>query len=126
MRSLILVLCFLLPQVGIADCDFKTGITKVESGYLYTKDCHIKVGVIVEENKLKTQKITELQKTIELKDLQVRLTEERVDLWRRTSLDLEKEYNKRLKLNQFQNWVNFTLGVAVTGVAVWGASKLVK
>lgn len=109
---------------AFAECDFSTGIKEVEGGFLYTKQCHLKVGQMNEQLELKDQQIIHLEKSIELKDLAISKSNERIELWMDTSYKLEERVNKIDRMNDFNKWLYFGIGVAVTGIAVYGAGQL--
>lgn len=125
MKFLILF-SFLLTQIEASEfpCKRDSGITKVEGGYLYTEACHVAVGNLVETNKNKEQQITHLKKALELKDLALTKSEERAELWKSAALDLESKYAWNTRLDKYENWLFFGLGIAVTAIAVKGAGEL--
>lgn len=114
----------LLSTPAFAECDFSTGIKKVEGGFLYTEQCHLKVGQMNEQLELKDRQIKHLEKSIELKDLAISKYNERIELWMNTSYKLEERINKIDRMNDFNKWLYFGIGVAVTGIAVYGAGQL--
>lgn len=109
----------------MADCDFSTGIKPNPDGsYTYTKECHIKVGEIKQDLDVTKTQVVELKKAIELKDLALKLSDERVNLWMDTSLKLETRLNKIEDLKSKNELLYFGLGVATTVLAVWAAGQL--
>jgi hypothetical protein len=121
----ILLLVSFLSHSAMAECDFSTGIIPNGTGaYTYSKECHIKVGQLIEDNKTKDQQITLLNKAIELKDLALTKSDERVKLWMDTSTQLEERLNKVDQLRSSNNFLYFGLGlltVVATGfvIAKW-------
>lgn len=116
----------LLSSSAFAECDFATGISKVENGYLYSKDCHLRVGKTQADLKDREEQVANLTKVIELKDLGIAVHEKRADLWMNTSLKLEDRVNTIESLRSSNQWLFFGLGVLVTGAAVYGAGHLAR
>jgi hypothetical protein len=124
--SFVAVTILLSPTVSLAECDFAKGITKVEGGYLYSTDCHKKVGKLQEDLKDREEQVAKLEKTIELKDLAIVTQERRVQLWMDTSFKLEDRVNTMDRLKSSNQLLYFGLGVLTTSLAVWGAGQLVR
>lgn len=114
--SLIIIMCF-FSSFCMAECDWKTGVTQQGDNFLYNKDCHLKVGQLVEESKLREEQVAKLNKTIELKDLMIAQSEARVELWRNTSYKLEDKYLSQQKWDNLNRWVYLGLGIALTVAA---------
>ncbi len=122
MRFLFIII-LLFNSLAYADCDFKT-IKKTKDGYLYSKDCHVKVGELVRDNK-NLRIVGDLKdKKIELKDLQIVRHEERVLLWQSSTYEIEDRYNKRKTMAKWEKYMYLALGVVITGLAVKGAQQL--
>jgi hypothetical protein len=120
----ILSVSMLLSSSAFADCQWARDIKKVEGGYLYTNDCHGQVGVIVKDNDdLKTE-VVNLRKGLELKDLVVQKSDERVMLWRNESYEQFDRLQKQTEAAHRNETLWFVLGIVVTGAAVWGAGQL--
>ena len=113
----LMIVVILMNNLAYAECDFATGIVKKEDGYLYTKDCHIRVGQLVKENE-------NLTKAIELKDLAISKNQERVNLWMDTTYKLEDRVNKMEEIKSQSQFLYFGLGI-VSAVAVgYGVARL--
>lgn len=124
-RFVATLLALSIPMQAFANCDFKTGIEKMQDGrYAYTLDCHKAVGKLVADSKDKDDQIAALSKTIDLKDLGLKTQEQRAQLWMDTSLKLEDRVNQMEAMRSTNNFLYFGLGIVVTGAAVWGASQL--
>jgi hypothetical protein len=111
--NLILVLS-LLSNVAHADCDFTLGkgVTKLADGnFEYSKDCHIKVGELVQSSGVQDQQISDLNKALTLKDLTITQADQRAQNWMDTSLKLEKNINAIDEMKSTNNWIYFGLGV---------------
>ncbi len=70
------------------------------------------------------EQVAKLTKTIELKDLAIRTQEQRADLWMNTALKLEDRVNAMESLKRQNEILWFVGGIALTGLAVWGAGQL--
>lgn len=119
------VLVSFMGNLALADCDFSTGITRNEDGsYRYSKECHTKVGVMKQDLQVAQEQLEGYKKAIELKDLALVKTEQRVQLWTDTTFKLEDRITKIDELQSKNNILYFGLGVVFTGLAVWGAGQL--
>jgi len=127
MRKL-LIIALMIPNLALANftCKRGSGIIKTSKGFLYSSKCHIEVGKLVQTNTLREEEIKELRNTIKLKDLAITKQESRVDIWQTATFKLEDRYNKEAKFDKYENWLFFTLGIIVTGAAVYGAGQLQK
>jgi len=124
-KIIFLIILCLLSNSAFAECDFATGVSKTPSGtYEYTKECHIFVGKTIQDNDTKTQQVEKLNKALDLKDLALEKSDQRAQLWRDTSFKLEDDVQKMNSYRNTNQWINFGLGILVTGAAVWGAGQL--
>lgn len=116
----IVVLLSLISNLSYADCDFSTGIKpNTDGSFTYTKECHLKVGQLVQDNKTKDTQITDLNKAITLKDLALKESEDRASLWMNTSFKLEDRLSKIDGLEKKNDILYFGLGaLMVIGTAV--------
>lgn len=121
--SLVLVLS-LLSSPAYAECVFSRDIKEVNGKYVYTKECHIKVGELVQNDKVQKERIAELGTAFELKDLALEKSTQRLEMWRDTAFKLEDRVNTIDKVRATNNWLYFGLGIVFTGFAVWGAGQL--
>lgn len=120
--SILLLTCF-LSNTALAECDFSKGITPgPNKTFIYTEECHLKVGTMVQDIQTKDQQIDDLNKAITLKDLAITKSDERVNLWMDTSLKLEDRVNKIDSLQSQNQWLMFGLGA----LTVIGAGLIVK
>lgn len=121
----LLCLSLLLPAPALASCDWDKDVKQNQDGsYTYTKGCHIQVGLSLEELDLRRTQVVELNKTIQLKDLAIKYSEERTQLWMDSSLKMNDRLNQYESARSGQQWFHFGLGVAVTVLSVWGAGQL--
>lgn len=122
-----ILLCLLLafnPILVFADCDFKTGIEKQETGYLYTTDCHKRVGKMVKDLEDSETEIKALRKNIELKDLALVKSDKQVMLWREETYEQHERLLKIHNASDREKWIWFALGVVVMGGATYAAGQL--
>lgn len=119
--SAILVL-MLASNICLADCDFSVGIKPLpDGGFEYSKECHLKVGQLVQDNATKDQQISDLTKAISLKDLAIKDSDSRVALWEKTSDDEQTRLVKMESDQKMSDWLYFGLGaltVIGTGFAL--------
>ena len=113
-----------MPQLTLADCDFSKDVTKTKDGYLYSADCHKEVGRHVQVEEKRKEQVEKLEKALELKDLAIVTSHERIELWRDTSFKLEDRVNAIENLKEKNKWIYFGLGILVMGVAVHEAGNL--
>lgn len=128
-RMLTAVICMALAYnpVAFADCDYSKDIQKNADGsYNYTKDCHLDVGKKVNALDKREQQVQLLEKTIELKDLALDKSYERIENFRESTYKLEDRVNAMEEMKKNNEILYFVLGIVVTGVAVYGAGQLHK
>ncbi|NJO48143.1 MAG: hypothetical protein HC840_00345 [Leptolyngbyaceae cyanobacterium RM2_2_4] len=121
----LMVVC-LLPLQAFAECDFGTGIAKVEGGYLYTRECHLKVGEMKYDLGVKDLQIEKLTKALDLKDLAITKADQRADMWMNTAYKLEDRINTIDNMRQTNQWIAFGLGVVTMFAASYAASQLIR
>jgi len=127
MKKLIsFVLMFtLFASSAFADCDFSTGIKSNPDGtYNYSKECHIKVGQIVQDNATKDAQIADYKKALTLKDLTITTDEQRINNFAVALDRTMARVDKADELRDRNYWLYFGLGVLVTGAAAYSAAKL--
>jgi len=115
-----LIALILLFSVNSHACDWDTDIAAGPNGtYIYTMDCHIQVGKLVQAN-------SDLTKALQLKDLALTTADQRTALWEKTS---ESEQDRMLKLTSDEkrsDWTMFALGALTVLGAGYVTAKLVK
>lgn len=129
MKKITSLICSILifSNLSYADCDFKTGIAPGPNNtFIYTQECHLRVGQLVKDLSIRDQQVADLNKAIELKDLAIKYSDERANLWMDTSAKLENRIQTIDSLERKADWLYFGLGVVVMGFAVWGAGQLAK
>ena len=124
--NLVVLLCF-ISNIASAGCDWSKDITPgPNKTFVYSEACHLAVGQLVQDNKVKTQQVQDLTKALTLKDLALTASDSRATLWSNTSQNLEDRLQKVDSLEKKNEILYFALGVLATGLSVWGASQLVK
>ena len=108
------------------DCSRNNGIKKVQGGYLYDARCHALVGVVVKENELQKEQITELKRTIELKDLALTKSDQRAAMWQATAFKLEDRIYTLDRIKTYNSTIYFILGILTTSAAIYAGSKVTR
>ena len=131
MKALAAVLIALqsISAPAYAGCDFAT-IQKTQGGYLYSAECHVQVGVLVESNRLLTQEVAELRQGAEKLQLAYNYLNTDRDQWRDSALKVGEKFDRYQGLSSTQNSIFLGLGVAggiaLTVLSVWAAGELAK
>jgi len=126
MKKLVcLIIAFgMFSNIAMAECKWATGVTKVETGYLYSNDCHGRVGLLVKDVDDYKIEVTELRKTIDLKDLALTKADQRVELWQTTAVKMEDRLNKVESAANTQKWIYLGLGVLTVFAAGYAAKQI--
>ena len=95
--------------------------------FIYTEECHLKVGHLVQDNAIMTKQLTDLNQAIALKDLAITKSDERIQLWMATSENLESRLQKVDSLEKSSQWLMFGLGaLTVFGGGIMAAKLIGK
>ena len=126
MKKLICCILLLVYSVNaFADCDFSKGITAGPNNtHIFTEECYLKVGQLVQDAKVKDQQIADFTKAVQLKDLAIQNSDARVALWQKGADDNLDRLNKLEADRSHSEWLYFALGVGTTFLAGYTASKL--
>jgi len=127
MRKLIAIILIVLslPLSAMAECDFKTGITKNDnSTYTYTKECHIKVGELRQDLDIANEQNLKFTKALELKDLALSKADQRADMWQQTAFKLEDRITTIDGMRTSNQWFMFGFGMVTMFGAAYAASQL--
>lgn len=90
----LIIFILLLSSTANATCNWATGITSgPNKTFIYTEECHQAVGALVQANK-------DLTMAIQLKDLAIKFSDDRVILWQKSSSD---ELDRLTKMEQQQS-----------------------
>jgi len=106
-------------------CDWST-IKKVGNIYQYSKECNLAVGKLVRDSKLSQERTDKLNKALDLKDLALSKSDERIVLWRKTSYKLEDRLIKHDKYSSAKGWLLFGSGILTTILTGWAIGQAVR
>lgn len=126
MKKLPFLLLMVLSVNAFADCDFSTGITAgPNKTYIYTEECHLKVGQLVQTNKTQTQQLSDLTTALDLKNAALTAADSRTQLWTKTADDELDRLNSIESSRSTSQWLYFGLGaVTVLGAGFMAARLL--
>jgi hypothetical protein len=122
----------LISHSVLASCDPKSNEHVYKSTsynpprYVYSIDCHIEFGRLIEVEKKRKEQVDHLEKSITLKDLAINTSNKRVELWKKTTYKIEDKLVRLEKNNNRLKWMYFGLGILIMAGATYGASKLNK
>ncbi len=112
------ILLFFLPQTVLSNCDWTQIKKNSDNTYTYSEELHLCVGKLVQDDKVKDQQIIDLTAAIQLKDLAIKMSDERVSLWEKTADDEMSRLNTIEKDRKTSDWISFGLGaLTVIGAA---------
>ncbi len=123
----ILVAFSMFSNYVFSDCDFRDLKHNSDGTVVYSAQDHICVGNLVQDNKIKSQQVQDLNKAISLKDLAIQKSDQRAQLWQDTSLKLEDNIQKVDQLQKTNEWTWFALGalsIVAAGVAASQVSRI--
>lgn len=116
---------FLTCSNSVAACNWATDVSKNADGsFTYSRGCHLEVGASLEELDLRRKQVTELNKSVELKDLALKYSEERTQLWIESSSKMNERLNQYEASRGNQGWLFFGIGVATAVLSVWAAGQI--
>ena len=120
----IVMMASLVSQSVLADCNLK-GINEIEHDlFIYSTECHIDYGRLRQAEPLYKEQTRQLKKSIEMKDLALKYSDERTENWKKTTYKLEDKLLKVERNNDRMKWVYFGLGIITTSAAVYAAGQL--
>ena len=117
--------CLLFVETCMASCDWST-IKPQGDSFLYSKSCHLEVGKLVEESKLRDQEVAKLNETIKLKDLALDTADQRINKWRDTAYSLDDRISKEAKYESLTRWGYIGMGVMMTVLSGWAIGQVKK
>lgn len=124
-KTISLVVAMLVSNMAFADCDFARDVKELPNGdRQYTKECHVKVGETIQDNKIKDEQINKYVEAIKFKDLAITKSDERGDKWMNTSLKLEDNIQKIDSYKNTNQWIYFGLGALTVFAAGMAAAQL--
>ena len=124
-RLFSLVLAVLFSTNCFANCDFKTGIKiNADGSRTYSEECHRKVGEVVQDLDIAKKQNDDYVKAIQLKDLTIKIADEREKNWNEVSLKMEARIEEIDKLRKQQEWIYYGLGVLTVIGLGYASSQL--
>ena len=123
--TLLVVTLTLTMQSVLATCNWSS-IKQKGNTFIYSKECHLEVGRLVKTSKIKEEQVKKLNETIKLRELSLDYSNKRVDLWKKTTFEVEDRFNKQVRIGSLGNKMYFVGGVLLTILSVWGAGQLKK
>jgi len=126
-----LIALIVLFQIAISSlayggtCDWSTIKPMPNGDYEYSLDCHLKVGQLVQDTKIKDQQIQDLYKAVELKDLAIQKDDERVMLWQKTSDTQQQRLSSIESGQKTMDWLYFSLGALTVVASGFMAARLI-
>jgi hypothetical protein len=122
----VLILLSIFSNIAFADCDWTKIKDNGDNTFTYSKELHLCVGSLVQDNKVKTEQLTKLNQALELKDLAITKSDQRVALWMDTSEKMQERISKAESLQSKNDFWYFGLGIASAVAAGWMASQLIR
>lgn len=108
------VLISMCSNLAFANCDWTQVKDNGNGTFTYTKELHLCVGQLVQDNKTKDQQIADYQKAIQLKDLALTTSDDRANRWMNNSLSLEAKMTEVESLQKKNDFLYFGLGILAT------------
>lgn len=122
--SFLMLLTF-VSNVALADCDFSTGITPgPNKTFVYSEECHLKVGQLVQQNTTLLAQVGDLTKAIDLKDLALTKADQRTQLWMDTNDKLQDRLSKIDEVYRHNELLYYGLGVLTVFVAAYAVHQI--
>lgn len=120
------ILFILIINTSFADCDWSTIKNNTDGTYIYSKECHIEVGKVLEERDRLVSDKENLNKALELKDLALETSFKRVELWKDYSYRTEDRLISYEKGKKYSDWAFFGLGIATVLASGWALGQVSK
>lgn len=116
----------MLSQIVLADnCDWTKIVKNNDGSFTYSKGLHVCVGILVKDNKDKTQQVGDLNQALSMKDLALQTADKRVQNWSDTTTKLEDRLTKIDSLEKKNEFVYFGAGVLATVLAGFMAARII-
>jgi len=114
-------------QIALADnCDYSKIVDNGNGTYTYSKQLNLCVGNMVKDLNAANQQVLAYQQAISLKDLALTDASKQATTWRDTSFGLQDKLTAIDTIESRNKIIYFTLGILVSGMAVYGASALAR
>lgn len=120
----ITIFCFVLSNICFSECNWSNIKKNNDNTYTYSEELHLCVGELVRDNKNKDEQISNLTKSISLKDLALQTSDKRVEMWMDTSLKLEDRVSKIDSMQKTNNFLFFGAGILTTILAGFMAARI--
>lgn len=124
MKLFISFLILFNATAAYSECKFSTGIRETKAGFLYTEECHIRVGKTVKENKIMKQEIEALNLSLSFTKKALDLSVEKENLWEKEALEQYNNLQNYKKASEKEKWLWFGIGILVMGGATYAAGQL--
>lgn len=125
MKYLITLFISLSLSFNTIACDWST-IKKQGNSFVYSAECHDQVGKLADSEKERKKQVEKLEQSIELKDLALTTAEKRVELWKKTTYEVE---DRALRYKKFANLTKygwFAMGVISVFASAYAFDKVRK
>lgn len=120
----ITIFCLILSNISFSECNWSNIKKNNDNTYTYSEELHLCVGELVRDNKNKDEQISNLTKSISLKDLALQTSDKRVEMWMDTSLKLEDRVNKVDSMQKTNNFLFFGAGILTTILAGFMTARI--
>jgi len=125
----IILTIMLSTSMAFAECPknvqvIKKGQAANCDGFLFSPETEKKASEAIDDAKYYKDLNLRLQNRKELTDKEIEVLDKRLQLYVEQCETLAERLNKRENQNKWERVLWFTLGIAVTGLAVHGASQL--
>jgi hypothetical protein len=123
----ILLLQIMVCNIARADttCDWQFVKPLPDGGYEYPLNLHLCVGNLVQTTATQTQQIADLNAAIQLKNLAITTSDQRVALWQKTADDSQDRLTKIDSDSKRNDWIMFGLGALTVLGAGFMTAKLI-
>lgn len=111
---------------AFAECNLATDVVGKGDKVEYTLDCHKLVGKTFMDNEDRKKKISLQEEMIAYQKEQLAITAERADVWKQTSLSMQKDVDSIRTASEYKGYIAFGAGILTTvlaGYALKQASK---
>ncbi len=127
MNRIALLIVMVFTVNSAMACDFSKEIEKLPDGrFAYSKDCHLAVGEMKWTLTNQAEQISELKKTIDLKDLALVKSNQNSQLWMDTSFKMQDKFNSYESIQSKNNTTHFLAGVGLTVLTAWALGQVTK
>lgn len=125
--AFVMISCFMICDIARADsqCDWQFVKPLPDGGYEYPLNLHLCVGNLVQTTATQTQQIADLNAAIQLKNLAITTSDQRVALWQKTADDSQDRLTKIDSDSKRNDWIMFGLGALTVLGAGFMTAKLI-